>query len=151
MCIVGIQQLFDWFYVTVTTKAQSYPEIAWPQVLFHLAQATFRIAEPCLSAVRAYQTKCETQAEREEDLEARDAFLDTFEELVDFLEPHRSHPEDRAASPSEARCSYGWWKRTGCFWRKCLCHDARPLHHMKVCKGCGLATYCSEFCQDKYV
>ncbi|KAI0338415.1 hypothetical protein BDW22DRAFT_1363038 [Trametopsis cervina] len=35
-----------------------------------------------------------------------------------------------------------------CLWKECLCSwDAKPPHHMRVCKGCWRAWYCGPACQ----
>ncbi|KAF7796165.1 hypothetical protein EIP86_007339 [Pleurotus ostreatoroseus] len=162
--IYNVYELFSWGYVTARDYAPDFPQAQGSRFLADLAQAIFRVSEPCMRAVQAYQTPFEaqitqdrdsktrdTQPQRQFDLDVQDQFLDTFQKLRDLLEPHKPGLEDRVASPTSLRRSYGWRKWTGCFWRQCLCHNAKPYHYMKICKGCGLATYCSEHCQRKYV
>lgn len=38
----------------------------------------------------------------------------------------------------------------GCYSIRCLCFGSRPVHKMRVCKGCWNVRYCSKRCQKEY-
>ncbi|EKM57268.1 uncharacterized protein PHACADRAFT_254948 [Phanerochaete carnosa HHB-10118-sp] len=56
-------------------------------------------------------------------------------------------------APPEARThreySGVWSKDMGCAWRECLCSGERPLHKLRMCKGCENVLYCSTKCQRR--
>ena len=52
-------------------------------------------------------------------------------------------------SELDDRTRKSWWRRSGCSWPYCFCARTQPEHPMRVCKGCGLAAYCSVLCQKR--
>ncbi|GJE90283.1 zinc finger MYND domain-containing protein [Phanerochaete sordida] len=65
------------------------------------------------------------------------------EPLVVWRRLGRFMPADAREDGEEER--RGVFER--CAWRECGCHVHRPLHLVKVCKGCWLASYCGPRCQ----
>lgn len=132
----------------------------WNHFLTALAQATSPVSGPfveALDVLEAYNTwrdnTCDnTWREVEEDTVMCDILVESLQKLLALLKPHEPSETQQRRFSTPPRHIRGWWKHTSCFWHKCLCHDdAAPIHPMKICKGCGLAAYCSTFCQRRYV
>ncbi|GJE90256.1 zinc finger MYND domain-containing protein [Phanerochaete sordida] len=111
--------------------------------------AAYQPAKPNLSPVRkhTYRTWKATLDTLDARRDPRDLPL-WREALVVWRKLGRFMPADARVDDND---NEGKESRLGvlerCAWKECECHVHRPLHRVKLCKGCWLVAYCGARCQ----
>ena len=73
----------------------------------------------------------------------------SWNELGIALEVEKYPWEAKSIDDFGSQAAFGPSERCG--WKNCLCSVYKPIHRLRVCKGCYRVAYCNPDCQTKYI
>ena len=71
--------------------------------------------------------------------------FESWKQLGEVLEVEKHRSADE--SEDHTKAIFSPWER--CAWKQCLCSVHKPIHRMRVCKGCYRVAYCNANCQHE--